>query len=279
MADLTALLDDLGAEGDELDRLVAPLTAQQWATPTPADGWTVTTQIAHLVWTDEVATIAATDEAEFARQLDAAFANIEGFVDDAAAEIARSEPAELLDRWRRGRRELVAALAAVPAGHKLPWFGPPMSAASMATARLMETWAHGQDVADALGVERRPTARLRNIAHIGVRTRDFAFVANQLEPPAVPFLVELVGPDDAVWSWGPDDATQVVSGPAVDFALLVTQRRHLDDLDLYAVGDDARRWLQIAQAFAGPPGTGRSAGQFDTGPSTGQFGTAPQVDP
>ena len=140
----------------------------------------------------------------------------------------------------------------------------------MATARLMETWAHGQDVADALGVERVPTARLRNIAHIGVRTRDFAFVANELEPPADPFLVELVGPDGGVWTWGPADAAQVVRGPAVDFALLVTQRRHLDDLALDAVGDDAARWLGIAQAFAGPPGSGRSAGQF---------GSPPQVDP
>ncbi len=270
MADLTALLEDLAAEGEELDHLVAPLTVEQWLTLTPADGWTVVTQIAHLVWTDEVAILAATDEAGFARQLDAAFANVEGFVDDAAAEIARSEPAALLDRWRLGRAELLAALAAVPSGHKLPWFGPPMSAASMATARLMETWAHGQDVADALGVERVPTARLRNIAHIGVRTRDFAFVANELEPPADPFLVELAGPDGGVWTWGPADAAQVVRGPAVDFALLVTQRRHLDDLALDAVGDDAARWLTIAQAFAGPPGSGRSPGQF---------GTSPRVDP
>lgn len=262
MADLTALLDDLAAEGDELDQLVAPLTAQEWATATPADGWTIATQIAHLTWTDEVSIIAITDEAEFARQLDAAMADIDGFVDNAAAEIARTTPPELMERWRRGRRDLVTALRRVTDGRRLPWFGPPMSVASMATARLMETWAHGQDVADALAIERLPTDRLRHLAHIGVRTRDFAFVSNDLEVPDEPFRVELIGPDGDVWAWGPEDATQLLSGPAVDFALLVTQRRHLDDLALETVGDDAEQWLAIAQAFAGPPGAGRAPGQF-----------------
>jgi len=64
----------------------------------------------------------------------------------------------------------------------------------MATARLMETWAHGLDVADALGVKRPATERLRSIAHIGVRTRDYAFVINDLAPPNEPFLVELHDP-------------------------------------------------------------------------------------
>lgn len=263
MDDLSALLDDLRTEGDELHQLVAPLSPEQWATATPADGWKIATQIAHLVWTDEVAIIAATDEAKFSRRLAEALANIEGFVDDAAVEIAKTDPPDLLTRWREGRAELVAALGQVHDGQKLPWFGPPMSAASMATARLMETWAHGQDVADALRVDRTPTARLRNIAHIGVRTRDFAFAANELEVPDDPFRIELIGPDGDVWAWGPNDAKQKVTGPAIDFALLVTQRRHRDDLALEASGADAQKWLTIAQAFAGPPGTGRSPGQFE----------------
>jgi uncharacterized protein (TIGR03084 family) len=132
-----------------------------------------------------------------------------------------------------------------------------MSAASMATARLMETWAHGLDVADALGVTRSPTPRLRSIAHIGVRTRDYAFVVNELPPPVEPFRVELRAPDGSTWTWGPEDASQRVTGSAEDFCYLVTQRRPLDALDIVATGDDAKRWLTIAQAFAGPPGPGR----------------------
>jgi uncharacterized protein (TIGR03084 family) len=127
----------------------------------------------------------------------------------------------------------------------------------MATARLMETWAHGLDVADALGVKRPPTDRLRAIAHIGVRTRDYAFVVNNLTPPTEPFLVELRGPGGDTWSWGPSDAAQRVTGSAEDFCFLVTQRRPLTALDITASGTDAQRWLKIAQAFAGPPGEGR----------------------
>ena len=130
---------------------------------------------------------------------------------------------------------------------------PRMSPRSMATARLMETWAHGQDVADALRVHREPTERLRDVAHLGVRTRDFAFSINEIDAPAEEFRVELTAPDGSVWTWGPEDAAQRVTGSAEDFCLLVTQRRELDQVDLVAMGDDAHRWLEIAQAFAGPP--------------------------
>jgi uncharacterized protein (TIGR03084 family) len=130
----------------------------------------------------------------------------------------------------------------------------------MATARIMETWAHGQDVADALGVRRTPTARLRHVAHIGVRTRDFAYMIRGLPVPSEQFRVELLGPAGELWTWGPDDAAQRVTGPALEFCLLVTQRVHREDTALVAVGEDANMWLTIAQAFAGPPGRGREVG-------------------
>jgi uncharacterized protein (TIGR03084 family) len=132
-----------------------------------------------------------------------------------------------------------------------------MSAASMATARLMEVWAHGLDIADALGVTTTPTQRLKSIAHLGVRTRDFAYQVNELIPPADDFRYDLTAPDGSVWSWGPPDATQRITGPALDFCLLVTQRRNPSDLDITADGADATRWITIAQCFAGPPGAGR----------------------
>ena len=257
MAGLQQFVDDLRAESDELDALVAPLTADRWAESTPAAGWTIAHQIGHLLWTDRVALTAVTDEPAFAGLLEMAAADPIGFVDAAADELAATVPAELLADWRATRAGLHDALLTVPDGRKLPWFGPPMSAASMTTARLMETWAHGLDVADTVGVTRPPTARLRSIAHIGVRTRDYAFAVNSLPPPSEPFLVELRAPDGSTWSWGSPDAAQRVAGGAEDFCFLVTQRRALRDLDLTAEGEDAQRWLQIAQAFAGPPGPGR----------------------
>jgi uncharacterized protein (TIGR03084 family) len=251
------MVADLRAESDELDALVADLPATRWAEPTPSPAWTVAHQIAHLLWTDRVALTAVTDEAGFAAVLSEAAKDPTGFVDAHAEELAATPPAEMLAEWRHTRARLHDELLAGAEGRKIPWFGPPMSAASMATARLMETWAHGLDVADALGVTRPATARLRSIAHIGVRTRDFAFAVHGLAAPTDPFLVELRAPDGTTWSWGPADAPQRVTGSAEDFCLLVTQRRPRAELDVTAEGADAAKWLTIAQAFAGPPGAGR----------------------
>jgi uncharacterized protein (TIGR03084 family) len=260
-ADLGALLADLGAESEALDAVVSELGEAEWRRPTPSPGWTIADQIAHLAWTDDIAAIAATDGDAFRAAL-AGLGDRTASVDSITAAAAARPPGELLAWWRDRRARLAGALLDVPTGERIPWFGPPMAAASMATARLMETWAHGQDVVDALGVQRQPTARLRHVAHIGVRARDFAYRVHGLEPPAEDFAVELTGPDGERWTWGPADAAQRVSGSALDFCLLATQRRHRDDLAVEAVGPDAERWLSIAQAFAGPPGEGRRPGQF-----------------
>jgi uncharacterized protein (TIGR03084 family) len=255
--ELHGLLADLKAEGDSVESLVVDLPADQWATPTPAEGWTIAHQIAHLAWTDDASVLAVTDATGFQAVLDEALKAPTTFVDDAAEAGARRAPDDLLSWWRTSRVALVQALAEVPAGVKLPWFGPPMSPMSMATARLMETWAHGLDVADALGIERPATVRLRHVAHISVRTRDFAFHLNGRTPPPDPFRVELAAPDGSTWAWGPEDAAQRIVGTALDFCLVATQRRHRDDTDLKAEGPDADAWLDIAQAFAGLPGPGR----------------------
>ncbi|MGY1801751.1 TIGR03084 family metal-binding protein [Blastococcus sp. SYSU D00922] len=254
---LAALLDDLAAEGAALDAAVAHLEDTAWLLPTPAEGWTVAMQIAHLAWTDEQALRAVTEPEEFAAAASGSAAELAAAVDTAAAEGAAVDPSLLVERWRTSRADLARALAALPEGAKVPWFGPPMSAPSLATARLMETWAHGLDVTDALALPPSVSSRLRPIAHLGVRTRDFAFAQHGLPAPAEPFRVELTAPGGDVWAFGPEDAAQRVTGPALDFCLRVTRRRHRADLALVATGDDANRWLDLAQAFAGPPGVDR----------------------
>lgn len=257
MSKLDDILTDLAIEGDRLERLVAPLTPEEWGTPTPAPGWNIAAQVAHLAWTDEVGLAAATDKAAWDAQVLAAMENPDDFVDQQALEGASMAPDRLLTRWQESRRALAAALRAVPQGTKLPWFGPPMAPTSMATARFMETWAHAQDVREALGVEPEPSDEIRHVAHLGVRTRDFAFANHRLPAPKEEFRVELVAPSGALWAWGPETATQRVQGPAYDFCQLVTQRIHRQDTALSATGADAQRWLEIAQCFAGPPGGGR----------------------
>jgi uncharacterized protein (TIGR03084 family) len=256
-ARLDAVLAGLAAEGDRLDALVSQLDEQGWRTPTPAQGWDVAHQIAHLAWTDEGAIAAATDKAAWDAIVLAAIADPDGFVDVEAARGAATEPAALLGRWRSSRERLARTLAELPEGTRIPWYGPPMSATSMATARFMETWAHGRDVAEALGETLPPDDGVRHVVHLGVRTRDFSFRTNDLEPPSEEFRIVLTLPGGETVTYGPEDATQAVQGSAYDFALLVTRRANRADLDLLATGTDADRWLDIAQAFAGPPGTGR----------------------
>jgi uncharacterized protein (TIGR03084 family) len=259
VSDVAAVIDDLCDESHELDLLVRELSSEQWAAATPAPGWSVAHQIAHLTWTDEVALLAATDAEAFAREVARAMEAPESFVDRGAEEIAAAlAPEALLARWRAGRERLEAVLREAPAGTRIPWYGPPMSVASMATARIMETWAHGQDVADALGATRTPTARLRHVARIGVRARDYAYLVRGIKAPEEEFRVELNAPGGELIVFGPPDAPQRVTGPLVDFCLLVTQRAHRDDLAVRAVGPDADQWLGIAQAFAGPAGPGRA---------------------
>ena len=251
---LEAVLTDLEAEGAQLESWVAPLEPGQWAIPTPAEGWTIAHQIAHLAWTDETSVKAATDEEAFAETIKAAMANPTGFVDEAAEELAVLDPAELMTRWQTSRDALVKTLREVPDGTKIPWYGPPMSPTSMATARLMETWAHSHDVAETLGIETPRSDRAKNVAYLGVRTRNFAYQMRGETPPTEDFRVELTSPAGDVWAWGPEDAAQRVTGDGWDFALLATRRLHPDDAAITASGDDAAHWLTIVQAFAGLPG-------------------------
>lgn len=250
---MPSTLDHLIAEGAELEEILRPLPTQAWRMPTPAPGWTIAHQIGHLTWTDEVALAAVTDPPRFAAALEAAAQDPLHFTDRTAAEGSNLPVTELFSRWSASRAELAGALATAPDDQSIDWFGPPMRPRSMVTARLMETWAHGQDVADALGVRRVPTDRLRDVAHLGVRTRSFAYAINGRPAPDAEPRVELTAPGGELWTWGPDDAEDRIGGPALDFCLAVTQRRELSQLALVATPGPASDWLAIAQAFAGPP--------------------------
>lgn len=259
---MDALADDLAAETAELRTTLGAMTAADWRRPTPARGWCIGDQVSHLAYFDDVAVQAATDSDGFLADL--ARLNADGGVNpDAIATRYRDMSGEELLGWfDQARSGLLAVYSSLEPSTRVPWFGPSMSAASSLTARLMETWAHGQDIVDALGGDREPTDRLRHVAHLGVRARAFSYTANGRQAPDLPVRVELTAPSGAMWSWGPHDAADRVSGPALDFCLVVTQRRHLEDTALAITGHAAGEWMAIAQAFAGPPGTGRKRGQF-----------------
>ena len=163
--------------------------------------------------------------------------------------------------WDRGHAGMMRELSVADPTARVPWYGPPMGVMSFVSARLMETWAHGQDIADALGAQRAPTDRLRHVAHLGVRARPFSYLVHGLDVPPGRIDVTLTAPSGGAWHWeigSPEQGEQPaeVTGPAFDFCLVVTQRSNVADTGLTITGDRARQWMSIAQAFAGPPGKG-----------------------
>jgi uncharacterized protein (TIGR03084 family) len=255
-ADMAALAADLAAESAVTRALVAGLDEAGWHTPTPAAGWDIADQVSHLAYFDEVTVQSAVRPEQFKADLAAAQAG--GINPDTIAARFRDRTgAQLLAWFDAARADLIATFTGLDPKARLPWFGPAMSAASSLTARIMETWAHTQDIADALGVTREATDRLRHVAHIGVGARAFSYAVHGMTPPEAPVRVELTAPDGTAWTWGPADAADRVAGPALDFCLLVTQRRHRDDVDLVIEGPAATGWMAIAQAFAGEAGSGR----------------------
>lgn len=259
---LDELRADLTAEQAAFDALVADLTPAQWTTPTPSEGWAVRDQIAHLAYFDEAAALAIADPEGFAREVAVAMEDGRRYEARYLERGRALAPADLLAWWRQARRCLAEAAGRLEPKARVAWYGPPMSAMSFLSARLMEAWLHGHDVTDALARARRDTDRIRHILVIGVRTRAFSYALRGLTPPAAPVRVELVLPSGTRWEDGEAGAVNRIEGPAVDFCRIVTHRRHVDDTRLVLTGPAAREWMLIAQAFAGPPAPGRRAGQF-----------------
>ena len=253
---------DLANEYQDLDDIVAALDDAGWHTMTPAEGWNIKDQIRHLAYYDGRARLALMEPQAFQQHLSEIAGDPEGHrktLQEAGKKLA---PAELLNWWRQERRDLLDALMPRSRKERINWYGPPMSLISFVTARIMETWAHGQDVADALGFRRVPTDRLYHIAHLGVATFGWSFTVRGMKVPKAPVRVEVSGPSGDKWIWGPEDARDTVRGAAEDFCLVVVQRRNAADTGLNIEGETATRWLSIAQTYAGEPGKGREAGMF-----------------
>jgi uncharacterized protein (TIGR03084 family) len=167
----------------------------------------------------------------------------------------------LLAAWRQQYRQVADRFAGVDPRQRLKWSGPDMSARSSITARLMETWAHGQAVYDLLGVERTDTDRIRNIAVLGINTFGWTFTTHQQPLPALRPQVRLTAPSGTLWSWHEEAGEgDLIEGSATEFCQVVTQVRNIADTRLRVVGEAASRWMAIAQCFAGsaetPPAPG-----------------------
>ncbi len=244
---------DLATEHAIVRDLVDGLAPQTWERPTPAVGWTVVDQVNHLAWTTERARMAVSEPDRFA----------------AASEHDRQVPRmdEMVRRWGRSLRTdellnwydavtgtLVDDLRKTDLGQRVPWYGPSMRVGTLVAARIMETWAHGRDIAMAVGRRHPATERLWYVCDLGVRTRRWSFAVHGLAEPTAEISVVLRAPGASRWwSWGSSGAAQSVTGDAEAFSLVVTQRRNVGDAALTVEGPEASDWMACAQAFAGPP--------------------------
>lgn len=263
---LDEIVSDLEAEQAALGKVLDDISEADWATQTPAERWSVKDQVAHLAYFDEAATRAMQDPDAFKAEIQELMKDPGNF-EAVTLERGRSETVGgLLNWWRAASRGLVAAARKANPADRVPWYGPDMSPASFITARLMETWAHGLDIVDAVGADRPDTDRLRHVAFIGVRARPYSYSVRGRQAPDATIRVELTSPSGETWVLGDPEATEIVRGTATDFCRVATQRRHVVDTNLEVHGEAAKEWIGIAQAFAGPPGPGRQPGQFAAEP-------------
>jgi uncharacterized protein (TIGR03084 family) len=254
----------LTATGDEFDRVLAGLHEDDWSLPTPSPGWTIAHQVAHLSATFRMAGLAGADPDAFRRMTKGLSPDFDANVEHALAEFLAEPPDVLFQRWQSEKARAIASLVAVPADQVVPWLVNPLPPGVLAAAGMMELFAHGQDVADAVGVRLERTDDLGHLVAFAVRTWDFGYQARGVPTPDVRIRFEITAPSGTLWTFGPEDGADRVTGPAEDFCLLVTRRRHHEDLALTATGDVATAWLRIAQAYRGPAGVGRKPRQFDT---------------
>lgn len=254
---LEPIITDLAAEQADVDRIVAGLDDAGWDRATAAEGWAIRDQISHLAHFDEQAVLAIEDGEAFVAGTSQA---IEHGVDPMHhhLETGRAlDTAELLEWWRTARHRLTDAAARLASEQRIPWYGPPMRPETFLVARLMETWAHGHDIAEALDIDRPPTDRLFRVAELGVKTFRFAFENRDMQVPDGRVRVALRGPSGIVKVWN-DEWDSSVTGPLEEFCLVVAQRLHPGDTHLVLEGGLARKWMEVAQVFAGPPGPGRA---------------------
>ncbi len=248
------IVTDLEAEHKVLDQFLSSLSEEQWHLITPAEGWTIKDSVSHIAYYDEVSVSLirgdTSVEEERAKRTSAG----------KRMDIERGramKPVELLCWWRKIRSLMLDELMKCDPKQRIPWFAMPMGARSFATARLMETWAHGLDCFDACGDKPEDTDRLRHVAFIAYTARPWAYQVNHLVVPPTPLRLELWLPSGTFWSQGPEDAKDCIRGQAGEFCRVAVRRRHWRDTNLDVEGDEARRFIEIVQAYAGPPGSGR----------------------
>ena len=248
--------EDFLEESEALYAAIAELDDEALRQVTQFKGWTIEDVLVHLHFWNRGADLSARDEAAFQDMVGGAMASLKknGSLRAVEDSVITERGTALREAWIGLVRDMAPRWKKMDPKVRLPWVGPSMSARSSMTARQMETWAHGMEIFDLLGIARRDGDRIRNIVILGVNTFGWSHQVHGLEVPDAMPLLELTAPSGDVWTFGEAGAGRI-SGSAVDFAAVVTQTRAVADTGLKIEGPVAETWMAHAQCFAGPPET------------------------
>ena len=253
MADLAEVVSDLRAEGDELYAFLQGLNEDDWAWQTTFKSWTINDVVQHLYFGDYLGATSHKSGEEFMAFLTTVQQSGLELVDYTRQWLNGLSGKPMLERWRTHFIDMCDRFAASKPDMRLTWAGPDMGIKMFATARLMETWAHGWEIYDSLGTPRIHTNRIRHIATIGAKTYGWTFANRKQEVPGLPPYLKLTAPSGETWEFNTPQEKNLISGEAVEFCQTVTQVRNIADTALEVVGEPARQWMAVAQCFAGPP--------------------------
>lgn len=247
---------DFRAESDALYKILAPLDEASFIRPSQFKGWSINDVLGHLHLWNWAADAGLNNIAQFEAingQLNTALnagQSLRLFEKQWRGEL---DGHALLNVWRDFYTDMSRRFADVDPATRVRWFGPSMSVRSSITARMMETWAHGQAIYDMLGIQRADTDRIKNIAILAINTFGWSFSNRGMAvPDAIPHI-RLHAPSGAVWRWFDECEDNLIEGSATEFCQVAAQVRNVADTNLQAAGNTANRWLSIMQCFAGAP--------------------------
>jgi uncharacterized protein (TIGR03084 family) len=244
---------DLTAEHRALASLLTSMSTGDWGRASAAAGWTIRDQVAHLADTEEVAADTLTGGPRAFAHAVSGYRTAEEFTAAGCRRGDGRSPAELIRWWADASARTRELLARQDPGQRVAWgFGLP--AETFAAARLMEHWAHGLDIRDALGLPVTETARLRHVAALGLGTLRYALARARVRWPAGRALrLELADADGTCYRFGPPDATDVLRGPLLEWCRTAVQRRSGRDGGLPAAlrptGELAELAVRHARAY------------------------------
>ena len=253
--------EDFRAESQALFNLLERIEPGRFVETTQFKEWTINDVLQHLHFWNEMARLQIEDEEELSSRLSQVMkegASLREFEKRFLGGLAGNA---LLKSWQEEFNRTAKVFAKADPKARLKWAGPDMSARSSITARLMETWAHGQEIYDHLGVERENKDRIQNIVVLGVNTFNWTYKTRGEQPPGEMPELRLTAPSGEVWTYGTPSSSGLIEGTAADFCQVVTQTRNIADTALNVTGDIAEDWMSKAQCFAGapnpppPPGT------------------------